>query len=406
MVAAPPHVHPASISDPVLKPAMARSGLAGFLLSGILMSFLGAILPAWGYHIHTNALLVGSYFLAQFCGLLIPLALGGRLLRRKGLSFGLALACGLACAGLLALASFSPPAHFAWRLGGLLLTGAGAGLLNMALFHAITPAYQLDPAATINLGGTLFGLGCLLTALLVAGTFYAYSVWFILVLVALPAAAGCWLYAFSRMPDDPIVRQPTWREALEDFKSPAAVLFTLLLFFQFGNEWALAGWLPLFISQRLGTSPSTSLLLLALYWLALIVGRFLTQFLLPRVSHTRLLVSAVFAPLFACTVLAYTDNLFGIVTAVLFAGGGFAVIYPLVVEKIGSRFPYFHPGFYNGIFSIGILGGLLCPATLGLYAHFWGVGVVAGVPLLGTIMVFLLVLLILLEARLSGLPGA
>jgi FHS family glucose/mannose:H+ symporter-like MFS transporter len=384
---------------------MARSGLAGFLLSGILMSFLGAILPAWGYHLHNNALLVGGYFLAQTCGLLIPLALGGRLLRRKGLSFGLALACGLACAGLLELALFSPPSHYAWRLGGLVLTGAGAGLLNMALFHAISPAYEIDPAATINLGGTLFGLGCLLTALLVAATFYLFSVWVILVLVALPAGAACAYYARRRMPDDPMFPQPTWREALEDFKSPVAILFTLLLFFQFGNEWALAGWLPLFVSQRLGTSPSTSLLLLALYWLALMLGRFLTQFLLSRVTHTRLLLGAVLAPLFACSVLAFTDNLFGMVTAILFAGGGFAVIYPLVVEKIGSRFSYFHPGFYSGIFSIGIIGGLLSPATLGLYAHFWGVGVVAAVPLLGTIMVFLLLLLILLESRLSGHPG-
>ena len=57
------------------------------------------------------------------------------------------------------------------------------------------------------------------------------------------------------------------------FQNPGAVLFSLLLFFQFGNEWSIAGWLPLFLIRRLGISPADSLLLLALYWAALLVGR-------------------------------------------------------------------------------------------------------------------------------------
>ena len=76
-------------------------------------------------------------------------------------------------------------------------------------------------------------------------------------------------------------------------RSPGAVLFSLLLFFQFGNEWAVAGWLPLFLIQRLGISPATSLLMLALYWLALLVGRVVAQWILPRVRHARLLVWSV-----------------------------------------------------------------------------------------------------------------
>src|SRR5260370_30333715 len=45
----------------------------------------------------------------------------------------------------------------------------------------------------------------------------------------------------------------------------------------------------------------------------------------------------------------------------------------LVVEKIANRFPYYHPGFYNGIFSLGITGGLLAPWTLGYIAQAWGI---------------------------------
>ena len=84
------------------------------------------------------------------------------------------------------------------------------------------------------------------------------------------------------------------------------------------------------------------------------------------------------------------------------AGAGFASLYPLIAEAIGRRFPYFHPGFFNGIFSIALLGGLLAPASLGYAAAPLGVGVVIGIPLVGTVIVIALLLLIWLEAKISG----
>jgi hypothetical protein len=72
------------------------------------------------------------------------------------------------------------------------------------------------------------------------------------------------------------------------------------------------------------------------------------------------------------------------------------------MEKIGDRFPYYHPGFFNGIFSLALTGGLLAPASLGYAAHFLGIGVVMGLPLAGSIFVVVLLLLILLESRLSA----
>ena len=105
---------------------------------------------------------------------------------------------------------------------------------------------------------------------------------------------------------------------------------------------------------------------------------------------------------FACTILLDTNNTFGAVTGVLLLGGAFAPIYPLVVEKIGHRFPYYHPGFYNGIFSFAMVGGLLAPCTLGYFVWLLDVRAVMGLPLVGSVIVFLLLALIWLEARLSA----
>ncbi len=374
------------------------------------MSFLGAILPAWGYHLRPSFTEVGDYFLVLALGLLSSVGAAHFLLPRRGLKFVLILSSLLACGGFLFLAISSPPAPAAWRLWGVLCIGFSAGLLNAGVFHAISPIYQVDRAATVNFAGLLFGSGSLLTALLVAGTYYVYTVPSILVLfAALPGlyAVACSKGNFARSPTRDTLplalHSLPLAQVLRDFRNPGAVLFSLLLFFQFGNEWSMAGWLPLFLIRRLGISPQDSLLLLALYWASLLVGRIISQFILKRVNRALLLIGSIMSALLGMIVLASTNNLFGAVMGILFVGAGFASIYPVVVEKIAHRFPYYHPGFYNGLFSLAMTGGFLAPWVLGYFAEAWGIQAVMILPLLGTFMVFLLLLLIMLEAKLSSL---
>ena len=381
--------------------------LAGFLLSGFLLALLGAILPAWGYHRGPpDFTAVGNYFLSLAVGIVAAGGLARRIMARRGLAFLLVFACALSCVALVYLALVpgpeGTPASPWWRVAGLLVLGIGAGLLNMALFHAISPSFQSDAAGTANKGGIWYGLGCLTATLLVAGTFYAYSVRSILAFMAVAPAVFAVIYAKSSYRAATEGAQPTLRQALRDFRSPGAVMLAALLFFQSGNEWSIAGWLPLFLIRRVGLSPEAALIILALYWLFLMTGRLGSVAILPRVRHGRLLLGSVLAALFGCLILSSTNNWFGASTGAFFVGAGYASIYPLVAEAIGRRFPYYHPGFFNGIFSLALLGGLLAPASLGYAAAGMGVGVVIGIPLAGTCMVMVLVLSIWLESKVTG----
>ena len=377
--------------------------LAGFLVSGFLLALLGAILPAWGYHRDPpDFVAVGNYFLSLAVGIVAAAAVARRIMARRGLAFLQVFACVLSCLALIYLAVVSPPVSAWFRVAGLVTLGLGAGLLNMALFNAISRSYQANAAGTVNLGGVWYGLGCLLATMLVQGTFYAYRVPTILIFMAVVPAVFAGIYARSSFKVEREGAQPTLREALRDFRSLGAILFALLLFFQFGNEWSIAGWLPLFLIRRLGLSPGAALFDLALYWFFLMTGRLGSVAILPHVKHGRLLLGSVAAALFGCVILFVTNNGFGAATGAVFLGAGYASVFPLVSEAIGHRFPYYHPGFFNGIFSLALVGGLLAPASLGYAASALGVGVVVGIPLTGTCMVMLLILLIWLETKVTG----
>jgi fucose permease len=385
-----------------LAPPGARRALAGFFVSGILLAFLGAILPSWGHHLQSDYWKVGLYFVALIGGVLASVGIAPRMLVKKGLGWTLAFACATASAALLYLAFFSPPYDAWWRLPAILVMGNAAGLLHTAIFHAISPMYRHDPAATVNLAGMLFGLGCFSVAFIISRVFYSYTTAAIQIWIALIPAFFAVGYARSHCGPYSVYNPASRHAILAELKSPSAVLLSLTLFFQLGNEWAIAGWLPLFLSQRLGMSPAASILILALYWLALLIGRLVAQWVLPRVRHTRILAWSVLVSMFACLMLIATDNRFGAVTGVLLLGSSFAPIYPLLVERIGNRFPSYHPGFYNGIFSLAMAGGLLAPCLLGYFAWIVDVRAVMELPLIGSIIVFLLLGLSWLEGRLQA----
>jgi fucose permease len=247
----------------------------------------------------------------------------------------------------------------------------------------------------------LFGTGSSLTPLLIAGTFDFYSLAFVLLPVALIPAFFAILYAGKRFHSAARATERPARDVLHEFTVPGAVLLSALLFFHFGNEFAISGWLPLFLIQRIGMNPANALMLLAAYWIALTLGRLLTQAVLPAVSHVWLLLASAVAAWFGCLMLTFTNNHFGAWFGTLLVGFGFAPVYPLVVEKIGARFPHYHPGIFNGIFSIGLTGGMLAPATAGYLGEAFGIGIVMALPALGTAIVVILVLVIWVQAKVN-----
>lgn len=387
--------------------ADAPDWISGFLVLGVLLGLLGSLVIAWQYHIDVEPRLIGLHFLALSAGYVVAAIGAQRLLARYPIRTIAIASCGAGCASLLALSFLAPPVAVGWRILGLAFVGVSAGSLATALLYALERQFVTAAAATVNRVGVLFGSGCLLATAMVGMTYFAGSIRIETSLLAVVPLIFVFLYTANRYPD--AIRpagarnEDLLRETLKDLRSVAAILFSLLLFFQFGNEWAIAGWLPFFLIHRLGTNPVWAIFSLALYFFCLMVGRLIARQLLKAGNHRYLLLGSMLAAMAGYLLLSFAPS-FGLAcVAIILIGSGFAPIYPLVAEKLDDRFSY-HPGFYNGIFSIAVTGAMSAPWLLGYVASSLGMRWVMLLPAIGSIFVVILALLITLEAHVMGGP--
>jgi MFS transporter, FHS family, glucose/mannose:H+ symporter len=383
-----------------------RAWMYGFLLLGVLVGLLGSLLIAWQYHMGTDGRLIGLHFLAVNAGYVVAVAAAQRLLLKTSIRTIALIACATGFGGLIGLSFLAPPSDALWRLLGLGIIGCAGGALATALFYALEPQFSEAPAAAVNLAGVLFGCGCLVSTLLVGMTYFAGSVRVETALLAVIPLIYFVVYAANKLPAALLSvphreRERRIRKALQGLRSIAAVLFSLLLFFQFGNEWAIAGWLPLFLIHSLGANPMWAILALAVYFLALLLGRLAARSLLPRVSHRKLLLGSIVTSVAGYLLLSFATVMAEAWIAVTIIGAGFAPIYPLIAERLDDRFSY-HPGFYNGVFSIAITGAMFAPWLLGYVDSYLGTRYVMLLPAFGSVAVLILALMIMLEARLMG----
>jgi fucose permease len=377
--------------------------LRALLISGFLLALPGGLLPLWGYHVSAEFGTAGNYFLALGAGVLGSMALSRLLVRRIHADWLLTTGCLAASIALGMLTMADPPAPNWYQALCVFVTGGAAGLINGAVFEMIGLAWEEDPAGVTLRGGIFFGAGSVAAALLMAqcvgGEVSATRI--LGISAAFPAviAAG---FVYLRSKGKELTPALVDDSATRDRRTVLAILFGLLLFFQFANEWSIAGWLPVYLIDRLGMSPGGAVSWLAVYWMALTLGRIGTALLMRIIPHARMLGISVFCALFGGTALAASDTRGGVVVGILLMGAGFSAIVPLASERIQPRFSGYHPGYFNGLFMFAMSGGICSAFVLGHLATMWGLRVVPVSAMLGSCAVIALLLVIRLGRKVSG----
>jgi fucose permease len=379
--------------------------MAGFFLLGILLGMLGSLVIIWHYHIDVEPGTIGLHFLGMGAGFVLSWRLIPRLFARVPIrTIGIS-ATALSFVCLLALAWLAPPFDAAWRISVLSLAGIAAGSLTYSLIHANQLRFESAPATAVNHAGALFVAGGLSATAVVGFTYFCGSIQIQTLALAVVPASYLVVLMLNRFPPtlgEPVRHQEdTSHDSLKDLRTIATLLFSLLIFFQFACEWAIVGWLPLFLTHTLGLNPVTAIWALGFYFLALMIGRLAAQVLLPIVSHRKMLLLSVAAAMAGYLLMALTGFTFLALLAAIIIGLGHAPIYPLIAERLDHRFSY-HAGFYSGATSFAMAGAMATPWLLGYVAQYFGMRTVMLIPSIASVVVLVLAILIMLEARLMG----
>jgi fucose permease len=372
-----------------------------FLLLGVLTAAPGTFFAGWGYHLQPPFARIALHLTSYAAGLLLSLQVAGFLFRRvsaRNTMIGSAVA---AMSGLLILsadAAMSPE----WQQNiGFAAMGAGSGGLLAACFRLLQPIYEESAAATVNIAGGFLGIGCLCPAVIGWICYSLGEFRLALIVEAGMAAATGWLFFRSPATQEPPPPNMGFREVFSELWSPMHVLFAALLFFQTAAEFSVAQWTALHLTLRSGMSPGVAMQYLAWYFFLLWVGRYVTQILMEKIPHRRLLLASAGLAWFGLTILGVTANETGATLGLALTAAGYSAVYPLMVEKIGDRFANYHASLFHGIFGLAMMGGFLAPAMGGWLAHEFGVVLAMRVPLVASFLVFFLLVLLWLEAKIS-----
>jgi len=379
------------------------SAVRALLLSGFLLALPGALLPLWGYHVHPDFGTAGNYFLALGAGLALAMALARFLTRSAKAGYILAAGFFVATAALALLTVSAPPATVWYQALCIFTLGAAAGLINGAIFELIGVAWEADPAGVTLRGGIYFGAGSAVASLLMSNSFVAEATAarMFFVCAVLSAVAGIAIVKAARTQTEPETK-PEPPVPNTDQRTVLALIFGLLLFFQFANEWSIAGWLPVFLIDRLGMSPAGAITWLAVYWIALTIGRIIASLLVNLMPHGRLLSISAFCALFGGVSLTASDTRGGMIVGIFLIGAGFSAIVPLASERVAQRFTGYHPGYFSGLFMFAMSGAIFADFLLGHLADHLGLRAIPAATIVGSLAVIALIMVIRLGRKVSG----
>jgi fucose permease len=264
---------------------------------------------------------------------------------------------------LLAVAS-----SFGMALVACILLGVGAMCMN-TVGNTLIPVVLFegkDPARASNFGNAFFGLGLVVTPLLFTVMTYKPG------LYVLAAVFLVFLVATLGTPFPRAASGYQFSMAVKLIKNPVVLVAALALFCYISLESSMNTWSKPYMTEMLGGDQNPNAvanagLVLSLFGVAMMVGRFLTS-TVKNLTNMGVKLIAAMAAVSAVAILAMimTHSAALATAAVVLTGLAFAPIFPTIV---GVTFAKFDSSLYGSIFgiifAIGLLGATFVPKIIG-----------------------------------------
>ena len=351
-----------------------------FLVTGIVMTFLGPMLPIlsarWNLNDERAGYLSFSQFLSSMFGMLLSGVLVGRVGYRTTFIIGLV----TMASGVTLLAS-GP-----WYLGiiAVCIFGFGHGITTPAGNLRTAEINLPESAAALNVINAVWGIGAMSSPFLVALAQRAHRP--DLFLYGTAAALLLLLLPFLFVHFVPDVRterrsQPHMRSA---WKPSTLVLICALFFVYVGTETSFGVWLASYAERMSSSSQSLWAITPSFFWGALLAGRFLAPVGLKFCRETTIAKLGLTLAVAGGSIILWARGMGALIPGSILAGLGLASIFPISVSLFPQWFGESERNASSAVFASGNTGGAVVPWVVGMLStHTGSLRLALVVPLLG-----------------------
>jgi fucose permease len=364
----------------------------GFVVNGIVITFIGPMLPALKAKWLLNDGQAGLFSFVQFSASLAGVFISSALISAKG--FKPAITFGLAMLGI-GFAMLNAPT-FALALAASGLYGLGYGLATPGTNLWVGESYGKRRATALNIMNLSWGVGAISSSPLAMLTMRTsqvstlmYSVGAICVALAL---------ALSRMPFGKTPLEE--KSAVEEIDAkPAgfgvAILLGILFFVYVGTEIGTSYWAAAHAERAAHWSSNTFTLAPMFFFAGLLGGRAAAAAVLLRVREVTVAVGGILLAATGLLIFVPAHSQFALFSGALFTGLGLASVYPIYIAWLSKWFGARARKVGGVMFALAAAGASTMPALVGVVSRYSGslrIGLL--VPLAGCAVMLIVIALL------------
>jgi fucose permease len=355
---------------------------AGFVVNGIVISFIGPLLPVFSAKWGLDDARAGYFLLVQFLASFVGVLLSSRLIAAKG--FKPAITIGLAFLGI-GFALLSAPT-FPLALAASGIYGLGYGFNTPGTNLWVSESYGERRASALNLVNLAWGVGAIASSPLAKFTIRTATVNSLLYLVGAICVAGAAILVRMNF------GQPR-REAEVSAAAPpsskngmgVAALLGILFFIYVGTEVGTSSWAPTHAQRATEWATNNWALTPMFFFAGLLGGRGAAAAILLRLKEVTVAVCGLFIAAIGELIFITAHSPASLFGGAFCAGLGFSSLYPIWVAWLSKWFGERARRVGGAMFALAALGSASMPWLVGVVSKRYQGNLRVGllVPLVG-----------------------
>lgn len=340
----------------------------GFVLTGIVTTLLGPILPYLASRWNLNDSRAGLFFTAQFAGSMAGVMLSSWILSRRGPRASLMTGYATMGIGVAALAINS------WTVGMVSVGcfGFGLGLVIPTTNLLIAESNPDRRAASLSVLNMCWGMGAVIWPIFAAGIVRLGRVPATLIGLGVGTAAIC--VVLARIHEGNLAQRITSPSALGGTSSAQVGIVTvaligLLFFLYVGTENSLGGWIATLAHRTHANGALDWTLLPSFFWGGLLAGRAMAPVVLRRIQEIALARGCLLVAFSGALIVVTAESSFWFVAGVTLSALGLSCIFPITVSQFSLRFGHSATQYLSVMFALASLGGATLPWLVGFVSN-------------------------------------